>query len=245
MPLSTTKGKQPKPRRIMLYGVHGIGKSTFAHESPGSVFLPTEDGISDLDVEAFPLAESFGDFMGYLAELCQEEHDRKTIVIDTLDWLERLIWQAVVDEQGKSEITSIEDIGYAKGYVFALKQWRQVLTHLDWLRNNKGMSCILLAHARVQKCSPPDNDSFDRYTPKLHKHASEIVQEWCDEVLFANYQVYTSTQGEGFDKHTRGVDGGVRFIHTTEKPSHLAKNRCQLPETLPLSWQKFADAVSF
>lgn len=242
MPLSTTKGKTNKPRRVMLYGVHGIGKSTFAHESPDVVFLPTEDGITDLDVESFPLAETFKDFMGYLAELCQEDHDRKTVVIDTLDWLEHLIWQDVAD---KHDVGSIEDIGYAKGYVFALKQWREVLQGLDWLRNKKGLSCILLAHARVQKHSPPDNDPFDRYTPKLHKHASEIVQEWCDEVLFANYQVYTSTQGEGFDKRTRGVGSGARVIHTTEKPSHLAKNRCKLPETLPLLWQEFANAVSF
>jgi hypothetical protein len=242
MALSTTKGKQSKPRRIMLYGVHGIGKSSFAASAPNAVFLPTEDGVSDIDCESFPLAETFEQFDGYLQELAGEEHDRQTLVIDTLDWLERLIWGAV---EAEHEVNSIEDIGYAKGYTFALKQWRHVLRALDWLRDNKGMTCLLLAHAKIEKFQPPDNDPFDRYSPKMHKLASAIVQEWCDEVMFANYRVFTKTQGEGFDKRTQGVGSGERIVHTSERPSHLAKNRANLPETLPLSWQEYEQAISF
>jgi len=242
MPLTTSKGKQVKPRRIMLYGVHGIGKSTFAAEAPTAVFLPTEDGLADIDCESFPLAETFEEFDGYLQQLAAEDHDRQTLVIDSLDWLERLIWGAVETEHN---VKSIEDIGYAKGYTFALKQWRQVLRALDWLRNNKNMTCLLLAHAKIEKFQPPDNDPYDRYTPKLHKHASGIVQEWCDEVLFANYRTFTKTSGEGFDKNTQGVGSGERIMNTSERPSHLAKNRASLPETLPLTWSEYQSAVSF
>jgi hypothetical protein len=242
MPLSTSKGKQHKPRRVLLYGVHGIGKSTFAADAPDAVFLPTEDGIADIDCESFPLSQTFEEFDGYLQQLASEDHDRKTLVIDSLDWLERLIWGAVEIEHG---VKSIEDIGYAKGYTFALKQWRQVLRALDWLRDNKGMTCLLLAHAKIERFQPPDNDAFDRYSPKLHKLASGIVQEWCDEVLFANYQTFVKTSGEGFDKRTQGVGVGERIVHTSERPSHLAKNRAALPETLPLVWSEYQSAVSF
>lgn len=242
MPLTTTKGKQKRPRRIMLYGVHGIGKSTFSAGAPNAVFLPTEDGIADIDCESFPLSECFEQFMHYLSELHTEEHDRTTVVIDSLDWLERLIWGAVEKEHN---VESIEDIGYAKGYTFALKHWRQVLKQLEKLRDDRGMTCILLAHAKIERFTPPDNDPFDRYSPKLHKHASGIVQEWCDEVLFANYQVFTQTQGDGFDKQTKGIGTGERIVHTSERPSHIAKNRAALPESLPLVWQAYADEVSF
>ena len=242
MPLTTTKGKQSKPRRIMCYGVHGIGKSTFAAGAPNAVFLPVEDGIADIDCESFPLAESFDQVVEYLTQLCTEEHDRQTLIVDTLDWLERLIWAEVEREH---DVASIEDIGYAKGYTFALKHWRQVLRQLDWLRDNKGMTCILLAHAKIERFQPPDNEPFDRYSPKMHKLASAIVQEWCDEVLFANYQTYTKTTGEGFDKTTKGIGTGQRVVHTSERPSHLAKNRAGLPETIGLSWTEYADAISF
>ena len=87
MPLATTTGRQTRPRRLMLYGVHGIGKSTFAAESPNAVFLPTEDGIADIDCESYPLSSCFDQFMHYLQELHDEEHDRSTLVIDSLDWL--------------------------------------------------------------------------------------------------------------------------------------------------------------
>ena len=240
MPLTTTTGKQKRPRRIMLYGVHGIGKTSFSADSPNAVFLPTEDGLSDIDCESYPLSECFGQFMHYLQELNDEEHDRTTAVVDSLDWLERLIWAEVEKEQG---VDSIEDIGYAKGYTFALKYWRQVLNKLDMLRNDRGMTSILIAHAKIERFTPPDTDAFDRYSPKLHKHASGIVQEWCDEVLFANYQVFTQTQGEGFDKQTKGVGTGVRVIHTSELPAHNAKNRAKLPTTLPLSWRAYSEAV--
>ena len=36
---------------------------------------------------------------------------------------------------------------------------------------------------------------------------------------------------------------GERVIHTAERPAFLAKNRYDLPETLPLDWQAFAAAM--
>ena len=250
MPLTTTKGKQSKPRRIMLYGVHGIGKSTFAAGAPNAVFLPTEDGIADIDCESFPLAESYDDVIGYLTQLATEDHDRETLVVDSVDWLERLIWQKVIEEfptteKGKA-VENIEDYGYAKGYKFAMKWWREILRYLEGLRTHKGLTLVLLAHSRAERHTPPDNDAYDRYSPKLHKEASEVLQEWCDEVFFANYQVFTKKEGSGFNERNIAVGTGNRVMHTAEMPAYKAKNRIDnLPLTLPLSWQEYADAISF
>ena len=240
MPLATTTGRQTRPRRLMLYGVHGIGKSTFAAEAPNAVFLPTEDGIADIDCESYPLSSCFDQFLHYLQELHDEEHDRSTLVIDSLDWLERLIWGDVCRER---QVDSIEDIGYAKGYSFALTQWRQLLAGLDALRLERGMTIVLLAHARIERFENPETDTYDRYVPRLHRLASQIVQEWCDEVFFATYKVYTKTSEEGFNrKKAKGVGTGERVLRTTERPAHMAKNRLQnLPEELPLNWKAYSD----
>lgn len=231
-------GKRHAPRRVMLYGVHGIGKSTWGAMSEKPVFIQTEDGLGEIDCARFPLAGDYAQVVQALSELYAEEHDYQTVVVDTLDWLERLIWAEVCRKRG---VESIEDIGYAKGYVFALTQWREVLDGLQALRNDRGMMVILIAHCAIEKFQSPMADTYDRYAPRLHKHASAVVQEWCDEVLFASYNVDTKQVDEGFDrKRTRAIGQTTRVVYTTEGPAHMAKNRLGLPEELPLDYRAFA-----
>jgi hypothetical protein len=119
-----TTGRNPAPRRVMLYGTHGIGKSTFASRAPKPVFIQTEDGLGEIDCDKFALTTTFDQAMQALSELYTDKHPYRTVVVDSLDWLERLIWGEVCR---KRNVESIEDIGYAKGYVFALTQWREFI----------------------------------------------------------------------------------------------------------------------
>lgn len=231
-------GQSIRPRRVLIYGQHGVGKSTFGAMADSPVFIQTEDGLSNIDAPRLPLAQSYGDVLAALGELYTEKHEFTTVIIDSLDWLERLIWAEVCAKRG---VESIEDIGYAKGYVFALTQWREVLSGLDALRNERGMQAILIAHAQVEKFNNPETETYDRYAPRLHKLASALVQEWCDEVLFASYRVHTKQTNEGFDrKRVQGIGAGERIIRTTERPAHLAKNRLNLPDELPLDYRVYA-----
>jgi hypothetical protein len=232
-------GRRPAPRRVLLYGTQGIGKSTFGACSDRPIFVPTEDGLGEIDCARFPLAQSYQDAIKALEALYTEDHPYGTVVIDSLDWLERLIWAEVCRERS---VSNIEDIGYAKGYTFALTPWRDFLAGLDALRNVRTMTVVLIAHARIERFENPETDSYDRYVPRLQKLASQLIQEWCDEVLFATYKVYTKQTDEGFNrKKAKGVGTGERIMYTTERPSHMAKNRLNLPDELPLSWQHYAN----
>jgi hypothetical protein len=213
--------------------------STWGAMSEKPVFVQTEDGLGEIDCARFPLAEDYAQVVQALSELYAEEHDYQTVVVDTLDWLERLIWAEVCRKRG---VESIEDIGYAKGYVFALTQWREVLDGLQALRNERGMMVVLIAHCQIEKFQSPMADTYDRYAPRLHKHASAVVQEWCDEVLFASYNVDTKQVDEGFDrKRTRAIGEATRVVYTTEGPAHMAKHRIpNLPDELPLDYRAFA-----
>jgi len=168
------------------------------------------------------------------------------VVVDSLDWLERLIWAEVCRKRG---VESIEDIGYAKGYIFALTQWREVLDGLDALRNDRNMAVVLLAHAKVEKFEDPESVAYDRYSPRLHKHAAALVTEWCDAVLFATRKFRTESEDAGFNR-TRsiavalGADGGERVLKCVGGPSCIAKNRYRLPAELPLSWQSIVAAMA-
>ena len=128
------KGRSRAPRRTLVYGVHGVGKSTFGAMAERPVFIQTEEGLADIECERFPLAGSLADALEALGALYTGEHAYGTVVIDSLDWLERLIWAEVCRKRG---VETIEDIGYGKGYVFALTCWREVLAGLDALRADR------------------------------------------------------------------------------------------------------------
>ena len=236
------RGKVAAPRRMMLYGTPGIGKSTFAAHSERPIFLQTEEGLGQIECDKFPVAQSLDDVIKALSELYTADHPYRTVVVDTLDWLERLIWAEVCR---RKMVESIEDIGYQKGYTFALNHWRDVLMGLDALRRDRDMTVVLVAHCKIEKFDDPANESYDRYSPRLHKLASAVVTEWCDEVLFATYKVYTRQTDEGFNrKKTRAIGDGERVIYTSERPAHVAKNRLNLPDELPLDFSAYARFVA-
>lgn len=236
--LQATSGRSVRPRRVMLYGTHGVGKSSWAAQAHNAIFIPTEDGLGEIDCVKLPIMTSFDMVMQAIAELYTEKHDRQTAVIDSLDWLEQLIWAEVAKS---SHVDNIEKIGYAKGYTYALTYWRKFLDGLQALRNDRGMFVVLLAHCQIVKFEDPETDNYDRYCPRLHKYASAMVQEWCDEVLFANYKTYTKATEEGFNqKSVKGVGSGERVVKTTQRPAHVAKNRLNLPDELPLLWEAYA-----
>jgi hypothetical protein len=235
------RGPDIRPRRILLYGTHGIGKTTFAAMAESPVFIRTEDGLGALEVDRFPLCTSWGDVLACLDSLIAGKHDYRTVVIDSLDWLERLI---LAETCRRRQVESIEEIPYGKGYVHALVHWREVLSRLDRLRHERGMQSILIAHAGIERFQNPETESYDRYVPRLQKHASFLVQEWADEVLFAAWRVHTKSTLERFDRRRiQGIGTGMRVLRTTERPSHVAKNRLGLPEEIALDYAVFAALV--
>ena len=226
------------PRRSLIYGVHGVGKSTLAAHAQDPIFLPTEDGLADVPCSKFPLMKSLEDVKAALRELHREDHQYKTLVIDSLDWLERLIWEPICVDKG---VHNIAEIGFGVGYSLALGEWAKMLEGFSRLRSDKGMAIVMIAHAKIERFQDPMSDSYDRYSPKLHKGASALCQEWCDEVLFANYRVFTKEKEEGFNKkRTIGIGSGERVLYTTDRPAHIAKNRLGLPDEIPMTWDAYA-----
>lgn len=242
---AVTRGRQSMPPRIVIYGTEGIGKSTFAANAPNPIFVQTENGANQIDVDKFPLAMTFEDVIRYLTTLLHEKHDYQTVVIDSLDWMERLLFDALCREY---DVTSIEKVdgGYAKGYTHALTRWRQVLGILDKLWADRGMTVICIAHAKIERFEDPESTAYDRYTPRLHKHACGLVCEWSDATLFASRKMRVKTEDGGFRRRGLaspiGKDGGDRVIRCIGGPACVAKNRYGLPEEIALSWQAFVDA---
>lgn len=240
---SIKRSGQPKPPTILLYSVHGIGKTTFGSCAPKPIFLQTEDGLGAIEVDTFGVLKSYGEIMDAIGSLYNEEHDFQTVVLDSADWTEPLVWQETARINGWKDI---ETPGYGRGYVAALDSWKMLIDGLTALRDERNMGVIILAHSEIKRFEAPDTEPYDRYQPKLHKGASAIVQEAMDCVLFANYRVSTVKTDSGFNKKiVRGVGSGERLIFTTERPAFLAKNRWSFPDSLPLSWDEVAAHIPF
>jgi hypothetical protein len=224
--MNITKGKQKTAVRAVIYGVEGIGKSTFAAGLPGPLFLDLEKGTSHLDISRVEI-DTWGDLEAALSECLTT--DFETIVIDTADWAEAACAEVVLKKHGKK---SIEDFGFGKGYVILAEEFRKVIAKAEALIS-RGKNVVFLAHSKVVRQSPPDQtDGFDRYELKLAKQVAPILKEWADLLGFANFR---SQVVEGTDGRTKATGGKERLLHLEHSAAWDAKNRFGLPASVPFA----------
>jgi len=256
--LNSLRQNERKPPRILIYGPEGIGKNTFAicqhapagpdsppgPARPGVVVIQTEDGLGDIQCQAFPLAKTYEEVEEAMGALYEESHDFTTLVIDSLDWLEPLVWNYTCRENGWN---SIEDAGYGKGYIAADNNWRRFFSCIDALRNDRGMTIIMTAHQQVIRVEDPELPAYDSADIKLHKRAAAIANEYTDVILRATIKTLMtkdpSAKTKDKDARTLAITTGQRVISTQPKPGAKAKNRYHLPAELQLDWSAFDDAM--
>jgi AAA domain/Protein of unknown function (DUF669) len=219
--------------RILIHGAEGVGKTTIASKFPTPIFLQTEDGCpSGLEIDSFGLIDNFADLRSAIGALASEQHHYQTVVIDSLDATEELIWHDTCRSQGWS---SIESPGYGKGYVIVGSWWIDILKGLDFLRRRIGMSVLLLAHSAIETINDPRAASYTSYQLRLHKRARGLVQDWCDAIGFLAPDLHVQSEEVGFGKKRNRADGGSqRWLHFEARPSFVAKNRYDLPAKMPV-----------
>lgn len=232
-------GKQNLPPRICIYGSHGIGKSTVASQFPKPIFISTEDGISSLDVTSFPQAKTVDEVIENIKTLIKEDHEFKTVVIDSVDWLvEPLI---VSNIEGKHEA---KDLAYGRGQILVAESFREILQGLDALRRRRNMNVVLIAHGSVIRYENPQTEPYDRYQPKIPNRCNALLQEWVDVLGFAAFKVIVKKSDVGFNNTvTRGITTGERLLHLVENPAYVAKNRYSCPYNIELSYEALSKVI--
>ncbi|MGX7008568.1 hypothetical protein RR45_GL000924 [Lactococcus chungangensis CAU 28 = DSM 22330] len=233
MAFNITSGPTATAQKVVLYGVEGIGKSTFAAQFPNPVFIDTEGSTSNMNVQRLDNPNSWQmllDEVNYVKQsrICS------TLIIDTADWAETLANQHIIARNG---ITSIEDLGYGKGYTMVKEEFGKLLNLLSEL-TDAGINVVVTAHAELKKKEEPDQmGAYDRYQLKLSRQCAPLLKEWSDMVLFANYETTIVTDSKTKSKK---ATGGQRVMFTTHHPAWDAKNRHNLPEKLPFDFSSIA-----
>lgn len=230
--LSSLKStKRTLPPVVLLYGVDGIGKTSLAAEFPSPIYLATEGERPPSDVELVTpgTIETFDDLLNVFDELLTQDHDRRTVIVDSIDGLEPLVWSATCARLG---VTSIEEPGFGRGYMEADREWNEYLAAVAAL-SNAGMYVVQLAHPEIIRFDSPTTDPYSRYQPKIHKRANALVREKSDVVAFMNYRVTIKEKEVARQTKVAHAEGGKeRQVHVNEGPGFMAKNRYSMPDAI-------------
>jgi hypothetical protein len=234
---STKKQAQERPPLLVIYGVDGVGKTSLAAEFPSPLYLPTagERAPADIDLATPGTIASMDDLWGVVGELLTTEHDFKTLIVDSLDGIEPLIWARTCARIGA---VSIDDnsqgspAGFGRGFREADVEWGEYLDALSDLAD-VGITVVQLAHPGIVQFNSPISDPYSRYEIKLNKRAAALVREKADVVAFVNYRVSLVKADVGNKKTVTHAEGGnERNIHLNEKAGFVAKNRFSMPDSL-------------
>lgn len=223
----------------MIHGPEGSGKTSFGAQFPSPIFVQTkgETGVETLidsgqlgEIPHLPECFTWEDLLAVIDELGSQEHQYKTLVIDTLNGAERLCHEMVCQREfgnrwGKDGFT-----GYMAGFDVSLADWRIFLSALDRLREQKRMTIVGLCHTKISPFKNPEGADFDRYSPDMHHKTWGLTHKWADAVLFLNFETFTEKDGA----RSKGVGGQQRILHTERHAAYDAKNRHGLPSDIEL-----------
>lgn len=236
---SIIRGKKVRPVLTVVAGGPGIGKSTFGANADSPIFIPTERGLDQIGCERFPMPATYLEFKRMVHAIDTEPHDYKTLVIDTIDGLEGLIWAEVCQEK---KCNSIEEPGWGEGYTAAQTKWYTLLQKLVLM--SERFNVLLLAHQQIKTFNDPAvTDPYDVYKIKLNEKSAAVIREKVDNILFAAYDVTLVKDNQGDDKG-RALHSGKRILKTratTGLPD--AKNRYNLPDEIPLEWSALESGI--
>ncbi len=240
---SIQQTRHASPPRIVIHGGEKIGKSTVSSQAPSPIFIRTEDGLNGINTMAFPLATKFQDVREALQILATQQHTFKTVVIDSADWLERIIHEEICTNEKVKTVAKASG-GYGQGYVTALSYWREVINAMDWLNKNLGMIAIVVCHSEISEMRDPEHESYDIAKLKLHKSSSALLCEWADIIGYAKRPIVVSKNDSGDHK---AIDLGnvSNELVIGKSPTCVSGNRYGIAQqTIPLNWDALQQAIN-
>jgi hypothetical protein len=227
-----TTGKIQRAQKVLLYGIEKVGKSSLAAKFPAPLFLDVEQGTHQLDLNRLDI-KSADELDKAITWVARDQHNYKTLVVDSVDWAEKLLADRVLVENNWK---SIETPNYGKGFVVLREAFKLFLESLGPVIC-KEINVVLIGHAHIKKYNPPEaSEGYDRWELKLDKENTPRAKEWADAILFAKFETKIIESGG----KTKGIGGKERVIYTTSSAAYDAGNRHGFPEKIKMDIEALA-----
>ena len=247
MNFKVSTGIVERPLKVVLYGVEGIGKTTFASKFPKPLFIDLDNGSARIDVNRIQGVETWEDLLSIVQDFSESTgNPYQTLVIDTADAAARLCEAYAIKTKSSKGQTSMEDFGYGRGYKILAEEFSKLMI---WLERcvDRGYNVVVLAHAIMRTVTLPDaTGNYDHWELKLPGSSvnklGPLLKEWSDLLLFADYKTILIDANDGFGSKKK-AKGGRRVMYTTHTPFADAKNRFGLDDMLDFDYDKISRLV--
>ena len=255
--LAMAKKPGVKPPMITIVGAPGTGKTTLGALFPSAVLLPTEDGTTvfeNWDDEVQPavlprlpkaqkdgagnITKSTKDTLNaILDELMATDHGFKTLVIDSITTLARMLEHEIALRDGVGTVADAAG-GFHKGYVETASWHADLVYKCEQLRAVKNMAVVFLAHTGVKKIRnrPDAAADYAVYSLDMDNQALSVYVSQSDAVLYLAKEEFVTGQDVNKKGQTvkmgRVQQTGNRFLVTTgdgQVGYVNAKNRYGMP----------------
>lgn len=225
-----------RPVIVTILGDAGMGKTSLAASFPNPIFIRAEDGLQAIPLEtrpdALPLLSGADDLWEQLQALITEEHNYKTLVIDSVTALERMFIQYVIDSDPKKPKSINQAMGgYGAGLSAVATMHQRVRKAAGILNERKGMHVVFIAHAETETVELPDQDAYTRYSLRLSKKSVAPYVDDTDVVGFIRLRTFTMGDGE----RKKAISDGKRELVCHATASNVSKNRYGIVEPLEVS----------
>lgn len=232
MSLLSTIGK-PADRAVIvtLVGEAGLGKTSLAATFPKPIFIRAEDGLQSIPIDsrpdAFPVLTGADALWEQLTALIKEDHDYKTVVVDSVTALERMFTQHVVETDPKKPMSINQAMGgYGAGLSAVAALHQRVRKACGFLNERKNMHVVFIAHADLETVELPDADAFNRYSLRLGKKS---IAPYTDDVdVVGHIKLQTFVKGDT----KKAISDGSRLLVCHAQASCVSKNRYGIEEEL-------------
>lgn len=231
--LSSIAKPQDRPILCTITGDAGLGKTSLAATFPSPIFIRAEDGLQAvpkaLRPDAFPIITTIDNLWEQLTSLIKEDHQYKTLVIDSITQLDTLFMNWIVDTDPKKPRTIAQALGgYGAGFQALSSLHGRVRKAAGILNEVKGMNIVFVAHADTETIELPDQDPYTRYNIRMQKKS---VSHYVDNVDLCGFlKLETFTQGDGDRK--KAISDGTRLLVTYATAANISKNRYGITEDL-------------
>ena len=233
--LDSVEKPHDRPVIMTILGDAGRGKTSLAVTFPKPIVIRAEDGLQaipfDQRPDAFPLIHKVPELWDQLAALLKEEHEYKTLIIDSVSALDRIFTDHILsgDMDGKPA-RSLQSAcgGYGAGNDVLGGMHQRVRKAAGFLNQRRGMNIVFIAHADTARMEPPDGDAYMSYIPRVHKKGFPAYVDDVDLVGFLKLETFAV--GEGDKK--RAVSDGTRHLICRADAASVSKNRFGIEEPI-------------